>query len=298
MIRSNMFRSSAQRALAADDSAAAGAAKQPAVLTVADDMDSRRIFDTIDETVAYLTRCSETLSDFDKIPIAAAGMDSDGNFDSAIYTPDMQVMVSTLRQAKEGVKAIVVAPIPSMKTILASPEALAWAEKILQKELNHVAVRQLRTAADVSVVTDQIPTTLGAYISTQREASGIIESYNELYKQLNSTMGGKIPVWAKARLTKGELKRALESKAYAEEYYPALENRAEGKDSLFVVALNLGASAAKVKGLNAEIFTRWLDTRNNKALTASDDEDNFDMESLTESMLKVEDAPAADAAKA
>jgi hypothetical protein len=272
--------------MAADDAAAAGAAKTPDVKTVADDMDSRRIFDNIEEAIAYLTRCSEELSDFADIPIAGAGMDSEGNFDPQVYTDDMQVMVATLRKAKEGVKAIVVAPIPKLDVILANAEGKDWAQKILHKELNHVAVRALRDAADVSTVADQIPTTLGAYVSTQREASGIIESFNELYKGLNATMGGKVPVWTRARLTKGELKRALESKAYAEEYYPALENRGEGKDSLFVVALQLGIAAAKQKGLDPEIFQRWTNTRNLKALTVEDDEEDFDLASLTESMLK------------
>lgn len=294
----NLFNSSARIFRAADDSAAQGAGntKAPEPKTVADDMDSRRIFANIDEATAYLTKCATELSDFGSTAIAAAGMDSEGNFDSKVYTEEMDVMVSVLGSRKEGVKAIVVAPIPKITTILANPEAMSWMTKILHKELNHVAVRALRDAADVATVVDQIPTTLGGYISSQREASGIIESYNELYKGINATMATKIPVWSKARLTKGELKRALESKAYAEEYYPALENRGEGKDSLFVLALQLGISGAKTKGLDPAIFQRWLDTRNQKALTAAeDDADDFDLGSLTESMLKA-DAPAAEAA--
>lgn len=288
-----LFSSASSRVLrAADDSAAQGAPKAPEPKTVADDMDSRRIFANIEEATAYLTKMATELSDFESTAIAAAGMDAEGNFDPAVYTDQMDVMVSVLGSRKGGVKAIVVAPIPKIQSILESPEALAWATKILHKELNHVAVRALRDAADVATVVDQIPTTLGGYISSQREASGIIETYNELYKGINATMSAKIPVWSKARLTKGELKRALESKAYAEEYYPALENRGEGKDSLFVLALQLGISGAKTKGLDPAIFQRWIDTRNQKALTAADDEgDDFDLGSLTESMLKA-DAPA------
>jgi hypothetical protein len=294
MTRTALF-SSARILRAADDSNAAGAPKAPEPKTVADDMDARRIFPNIEEATTYLTKMAEELSDFDTTAIAAAGMDSEGNFDPKVYTSDMDVMVSVLGSRKGGVKAIVVAPVPKIQTILDNPEAVAWMTKILHKELNHVAVRALREAADVATVVDQIPTTLGGYISSQRESAGIIETYNELYKGLNATMSAKIPVWAKARLTKGELKRALESKAYAEEYYPALENRGEGKDSLFVMALQLGIAGAKGKGLDPAIFQRWTDTRNQKALTAGDEEgDDFDLSSLTESMLKA-DEPKADA---
>lgn len=297
MTRTQLMLTSAAICFAADDAAAAGAAKVPAPKTVADDMESRRIFANADDAVAYLTKCAADFTDFESTPFASAGVDSEGNFDPEVYTDQMDVMVATLSKKGGGIKAIVVAPVPKLDALLAADGGRTWAEKILQKEFNHVAVRVLREAADVSTVVDQMPTTIGGYTSSQRESSGIAATYDELYKGLNATMAGRVPVWAKARLTKGELKRALESKAYAEEYYPALENRGEGKDSLFVMVLNLGASIAKAKGLDPAIFARWSDTRNAKTLAATEEDgDDFDLASLTESMLKA-DAPAADAAK-
>lgn len=263
------------------------------VLTVAEDMDSRRIFSTVTDAENYLNKCAADFSDFATTPLAAVGL-PDGEFDPTIYTDGMEVMVATLRKAKAGIKAIVVAPVPSLNLLLADSAGRDWIKRIIEKELNHVAVRSLREAEDISTVVDQIPTTMAAYISSARESSGIMDTFNELYKSLNSTLSAKIPVWAKARLVKGELKKCLESKGYSDEYYPALENRGEGKDSLFVVALNLGIAGAKAKGMDATIFERWAATRNAKAFTpgqADTEEDDFDIGDLSAEMMKA-DAPA------
>lgn len=262
--------------------------------TVANDMPGRRIFPNLEEATTYLNAKAEELSDFSKIPLAAAGMDSDGNFDKTIYNESMQVMVATLK-SKTKVKAIVVAPIPSIDSLLASDAGKSWLTKIIQKELNHVAVRPLREAEQVINVVDQMPLTMDAYISSARDSGGIMETFNVLYKIINDTLAGSVPVWKKARFIKGELKKAMESKGYAAEYYAALEDRGEGKDSLFVTALNLGIRAAKRKGLDPTIFERWLENRDAKTFTAEDEDedDDFDLDSLEESLIEA-DTPATD----
>lgn len=260
------------------------------------DMTARRIFGNIDEATQYLTASAEAFADFGDIPIAAPGMDSEGNFDPAIYTDQTDTMVSVLRSGSK-VKAIVVAPIPKVGALLDSEEGRKWVDKILHKELNHVAVRHLREAEDVSTVVDQMPTTLDGYITSGREGGGgIMEAYDELYKQINATLATKLPVWSKARFTKGELKKALESKGYASEYYPAVEDYKGA--SLFETALALGVAAAKRKGLDPTIFERWADTRNNKTFTPGEDEDedSLDLDSLTDALIDNEKGEATEAA--
>jgi hypothetical protein len=276
---------------------AATDSKEPKAKTVGEDMAARRIFPNIDEATQYLTASAEAFSDFEDTPVVAPGMDEDGNFDPEVYPDSVDVMVSVLRSARK-VKAIVVAPIPRISALMASPEGEKWMEKIIHKELNHVAVRHLRDAEDVDTVRDQIPTTLDAYITSGREGGGgILESFDELYKQINATLGAKLPVWSKARFTKGELKKALESKGYASEYYPAVEDY-KGQ-SLFETALQLGIAAAKRKGLDPTIFERWADTRNNKTFNPADeeDEDALELDSLTDALLEsekpAEETPAA-----
>lgn len=262
--------------------------------TVGEDMASRRIFPTIAEASQYLMASAAQYADFGDMTIAAPGMDEEGNFDSEIYSDDKDVMVSILRNARK-VKAIVVAPIPRVNALLESDEGRKWVEKILHKELNHVAVRHLRDAEDVTTVTDQIPTTLDAYIIGREGGGGLLEAYDELYKQVNATLATKLPVWAKARFTKGELRKALESKGYASEYYPAVEDY-KGQ-SLFETALELAIAAAKRKGFDPTIFERWKATRNSKTFNAGDDDDDEDLgvEGLLAS-LEESDKPEGEAA--
>lgn len=276
---------------------AADESKAPKAKTVAEDMTARRIFPTIGEAVDYLKASAANFTDFGSYPIAAPAMDENGNFDSEVYNDQTDTMVALLRKESK-VKAIVVAPVPKIDAILANEAGRAWLDKIIHKELNHVAVRQLRDAEDVSTVIDQIPTTLDAYITSGREGgSGIMESFNELYKLINQALS-QVGVWAKARLIKTDLRKAMESKGYALEFFPALENRSDG--SLFAKAIALGASAAKRRGLDPTIFERWAATRDAKEYKpGEDDESDIDLDNLdalTDSMLAA-DTKADDAAK-
>lgn len=262
--------------------------------TVADDMDNRRVFGTPEEAAEYLGQCAERFEDFGKMVLAAPGLDMEtGEFDPEVYTDSMDVMVSLLRN-KSKIKAIVVAPVPKVSVLMESKQGQDWIAKILHKEMNHVAVRALREAEDVSNVIDQMPVTIDGYLEPGRGDSGIMETFAELYKAINQALSSKVPAWAKARLIKSELKKAMESKGYAENFYPVLEDY-KGQ-SLFVAALNLGIAAAKRKALDPTIFQRWLDSRDSKVLSigedSEDEEFNLDIGAMSESMLEETGEPA------
>lgn len=274
--------------------------KEAKAKTVADDMTARRIFEDAAAAHQYLMASAEQFSDFADIPVVGPGIDDEGNFDPEIYSDQMNVMVSTLRKQGQGVKAIVVAPVPKVEVLLESDAGRQWIDKILHKELNHVAVRHLRDAEDVEAYIDQIPTTVEGYITSERGTGGIIETFNELYKGIDTALSSKLAVWQKARLTKGEFKKALESRGYALEYYSALEDYKGA--SLFETALNLGIAAAERKGLDPTIFERWKATRNAKTYTPGEDEDEeLDLDALTDALVeetsesKEAEAPAAEA---
>ena len=272
----------------ATPSAAAPAKKAE---TVAESMAQRAIFATPDDAAAYLNTSSERFADFDSVPFVARGMDDEGNFDPAVYTDGMRVMVSVLKNRQTDakgealpstVKAIVVTPVPSLDSILANAAAKDWLSGVIDKELNHIAVRALRTADDVSTVADQMPTTLEGYISSKRESGGIMETFDSLFKSIIAVLAKKSPAWAKARLIKTELKKAMESKGYATEYYPALEDRGT-QPSLFVMGMQFGQRIAKEQGLDPAIFDRWLATRDAKTLKADAAiaGDDFDLDDLS-----------------
>lgn len=288
------------------DSAPTGAAAPAKPKTVIENMDSRRMFDSAEDAANYLNKCSEEFSDFANHPQIINGVDEEGNFDPAIYGEGTRVMVAVLANRGEKgkpstVKAIVVTPAPSLDSLLADENGRAWLSKIADKELNHVAVRALRTADDVESVQDQMPLSMADYITSSRESSGgIMETFNTLFKGIIATLAAKSPAWAKARLTKGELKKSLESKAYAMEFYSKLEDRGD-KPSLFEMALQLGEREAKNQGLDPAIFDKWAKSRNEKTLTAAaaDDSEDFDLDDLAFASQDAEDstdaAPAAEA---
>jgi hypothetical protein len=293
--------------------------KAPAKPILADDMTARRTFyptrdesgdvisSALEQAQEYLAGIMERFDDFDDYPFAASGvsLDDEGNavFDESVYAEDSGVMVGLLKKNKEGVKCTFMAPIPDFPAMVADTvdgPAQSWAVAILEKEANHVAVRALREAEDVSLVVDQMPASADSYFSSGRGAgAGIMATFNELYKAINALLASKVPAWAKAKLYKSEMQKAMESKAYAMEYYQTLEDRGE-RESLFVLACNMGIRAAAKKGMDPTIFERWLATRNEKPfkLDATDEgEDDFDLDSLTESLLAEPAKPATEQAE-
>lgn len=294
-------------------------AATPKPKTTLEGMTGYRSFDSTDEATAYLAKCNEDFTDFAEQHFAMVGVDESGAFKPDVYTPDMRVRVAVLRNVPRTVggkrdattiKAVVVTPVPTIPSLLGidadtweivkdSP-AMAFVVKTLDKELNHIAVRPLRDAENIETAMEQVPTTLAGFIESNRETGGILETFNELYKTINDTLAKQVPLWSKARLVKAELKRAMESKAYALEYYPALEDRGEdgngkAKDSLFVLALQFGQKLAKSKGMDAAVFDKWLASRDAQTLKAStdDDEDDISLDDLVADLGE----PAADDGK-
>lgn len=312
----------------ADAGASGAAATTPAPTetakpkTTLEGMTGYRSFDSTDEATAFLAKCNADFTDFADQHFAMVGVDSEGAFKPDVYTSDMRVRVAVLRNVPRTVngkreattiKAVVVTPVPTIPSLLGidsdtweivkdSP-SMAFVVKTLDKELNHIAVRPLRDAENIETAMEQVPTTLAGFIESNRDTGGIQETFNELYKTINDTLAKQVPLWSKARLIKAELKKAMESKAYAIEYYPALEDRGEdgngkAKDSLFVLALQFGIKLAKSKGMDSAIFDKWLASRDAQTLKASADEDDDDI-SLDDLVADLgepaaDEAPAAD----
>lgn len=270
--------------------------------TVIDDMASRRIFDSTDDAATYIAKCQADFPDFDGYPVAAAGFTEDGDFDPEVYTEEMRVAVAVLTQRGEGpnsstVKAIVIYPTPKIDAILSSDAGQAWLTSIMEKELNHVAVRNLRKAGTpgneeltIADAIESMPTSISDYITSNREATGgILEVYNTLWQLIKKALGKKFKAFALANLSKKELRKGIESASYASAIYPQLEdrtNKAGEKASFFEIAGNFGILLAKEQGLDPAFFEKALANRNEKTIEVSDDEDDFDMEAMAAELSK------------
>lgn len=278
------------------------ATKAPKPKTTFENMSARKIFADSTSMLAYLGACAEKFTDFntEDQTIIIPFTDDSGEIDAAKFdAPGYESMVATLKErGATSLKAIVVTPIPTLDLLLESDDGRAFVQEVVRKELNHRAVRQLRVAENPTTVADQIPYSVESFTSSSRGDAGIVEAYNELYKHINDTLSKGSPAWKRRKLTKSELRAALESKAFALDSYPELEE-AGANGSLFVLALKLGAMTAEKKGLDPTIFTRWLDSRDAAAFEATEEEEALlDFDSLAEQMLaepKADDAaPAAD----
>lgn len=292
-------------------------ADEQKIKTVIDDMESRRLFDTVEEATAYITKCQTDFTDFGSYPVAAVGLTEDGDFDEAVYNEDMRIAVSVLTKRGEGkdstsVHCIVIYPAPKLSAILGLADGvelgniagLEWLTGIMEKELNHVAVRQLRkaeNAQEIAEAVESMPTTIADYITSGREStSGILETFNQLWQIIKKGMGAKSKPFALANLSKKELRKAMESASYAATVYPQLETRVNKKgepESLFVLAATFGQLLAKQESLDSTIFDRMISQRNEKEISVSDDEEEFDLEAMAAS-LAAKDEPAAETEEA
>lgn len=286
----------------------ASESKAPKTLTVIDDMDNRRLFDSPEDAATYIAKCQTDFADFNSYPVAAVGLTEEGDFDPEVYTDSMRIAVSVLTQRGEGagsstVKAIVIYPSPKLEAVLESATGRDWLTAIMEKELNHVAVRQLRKAADADEIADAIqsmPTTLEAYTTSGRESTGgILQAYNDLWQLIKKAIGAKSTPFRLANLSKKELRKGMESRAYALAIYPKLEDRENKqgqRESLFEVAANYGLLLAKAKGLDATLFERMLAQRDEKVIDANEDEDEgeFDLEAMAAELVATEAAESSD----
>lgn len=270
------------------------------VKTVLADMPSRSVFDTVEEASNYIAKIGgdgETpgdLSDFGSFPVVFVGSTPEGDFNPEVYTSAMQVSIAKLTEkgsTKEGaekptvVKAIVIYPSPNPKAVIADESMQDWLAGIIAKEANLVAMRPLRkavTASDLVEAQEQMPQSFEDYRTSGRETtSGILETFNTLWQLIKKAMGERYKSFALANLSKKELRKAMESASYAATVYPKLETRENKKgepDSYFEKAIRLGLALAAAESLDATIFERMLETRNEKTIDVADDEDGEDFD--------------------
>lgn len=286
------------------------AAEAPKPLTVIDDMDQRRLFDSVEDATGYIEKCQTEYADFNSYPVAAVGLTETGEFDPEVYTDDVKIAVSVLTKRGDGpnsttVHCIVIFPAPKLEAILGLPEGVElgnaagadWLIGIMEKELNHVAVRQLRkaeNAEEIAEAVESMPKSVNDYITSGRETtSGILETFNQLWQIIKKGMGQKSKPFALANLSKKELRKAMESASYAATVYPQLETRQNKKgepESLFVLAASFGQLLAKQEHLDTTIFDRMLSQRDEKEISVAEDEEEFDLEAMAATLAKKEAA--------
>lgn len=277
------------------------------------DIDSRKTFATVADALAYITEIGDYTGFADlQQAIVGAVADEDGNvtLDPAIYDSTMEVAVAIVSEKVAGAKmkpiALAVYPTPAPDAVLALDEGKAWVAKLIEKEANLVAMRALRKSDNIEESAAAMPTTIASYITPSREAAtGILATYEAVWKDIKSLMAKKSRAWAIANFSKKELRRALESASYASGTYPKVE-KGGGDSSLFVFAIGLGKLLAQKAELDPAFFDNALAKRNEHVINIDDEDGELTLDDLLaeaaeaaegEADESIEEAPASNDAE-
>ena len=262
------------------------ATNEEAAKTVAD-IDSRKTFKAVDDALAYIGEIGEYVGFGDlQQAIVGAVADDEGNvtLDPAIYDESMEVAVAIVSEKVAGAKmkpiALAVYPTPAAEAVLASDEGKAWVAKLIEKESNLVAMRALRKSDNIEESASAMPTTIASYITPSREAAtGILATYEAVWKDVKALMAKKSRAWAIANFSKKELRRAIESASYASGTYPKVE-KGGGESSLFVFAAGLGKLLATKAGLDPAFFDNAIAKRNEHVINIDDEDGELTLDDL------------------
>ncbi len=252
------------------------------------DIPQRSVFPTVESAMEYIGKIVAIMDKEGEthLPLHMFGfeLDSDGNvgakdgeawpegFNAAVIL--LQSQEEYINEDKEKKKrqvphTILLRPFPTVEQLLADSAGEKMIRSVLEKELNHRAVRPLRTADNLAAVLGEVPASIAAFCSSGRESGGsILGAFNELYAQVHDYVKGKIDRVSRARLIKAEMKKCLENTSYANHYYTALEEAGDFK-TLLSCFIALGGK----KGIDVTIFESWAATRDEQSFDSVDAED-------------------------
>lgn len=268
-------------------------------------------FVTAENALAKIAPSTDTLYG---LPIAVVGLiqlkDADGNLvlddegnpqdvpDPAVYSPGTLVRVGTLGtrieingKGKNGVKAVVVMPIPTVAQVLADEEGTEFIQRILSKEFALVGYRNIRDAATMNELMAQIakmPKTVSDYLAAAKSAGSAAdtETFDALWTPLRASLKKSLPALYAVLPTKAEAIRAIRSKSYATEHFPELENAKAGSIFLKLAQAVIANAATNTteKGepapLDSSAIADWIKERDTTELGKSEPKDYSAIDSL------------------
>jgi hypothetical protein len=171
-------------------------------------------------------------------------------------------------------------PIPSLEGLLDDERGEEMVREVIRKELNHRAVRKLRTAENVLAMASEMPLSIESFAVSQSGGgvAGLV-AFDDHWLLYSSTLA-KHPavgaVWG-SRFPGGKgkaaIRGAIENAARARALFPELEAFGpEGKEeSLFVRLLQAVIKKAESQGQDTSLLRAWLDTRDQQTYEAGEE---------------------------
>lgn len=183
---------------------------------------------------------------------------------------------------QNGARGFAVYPLHPIDAIQADDSGVEWLLKIVEKEASHVALRGLRNV-NPSLGTDALaqaamdmPLTVSDYVEETTRESLDTSAFDKLWKQFRTMLANNTATAALAtRLPqKGDVIKAIRSKAYAEEQHSQLESMgafkfiAETMAGIIDAMRQQAVEAGEDYELDSSEIRAWLATRDTKVFAA------------------------------
>lgn len=206
----------------------------------------------------------------------AAGVAVNANEITEGNTPVVAVVGARERDAKgvmqSGIRAVVMFSMPTTDAIIEHEEGRKWLDKIVEKELAHVAFRRLRnaeSAEELELAAKSIPDTIDAFIASYNVGEGLdTDSFDKVWLTVKKLVKEKNAALVELLPGKADVIKAMRSKAFAESQ---TENGVDAleKAGVFVYLLKgcIGAAKAnttedgKPDELDTSEMEKWLAER-------------------------------------
>lgn len=174
---------------------------------------------------------------------------------------------------KQVPKALFLQPIPSVDQLLADSTGRAMVEAVIAKELNHRAFRPVRATENMEAALGEMPASIAAYCTSGREssASSALAVYNDLFGDITKQLKEKVNAFKVARITKAELRKAMENAAYAAHYYPTLEEA-----GFFKLVCGLFSQFGAKADYDVSLIDTWAATRDEQQFKADESTGGLD----------------------
>jgi hypothetical protein len=199
--------------------------------------------------------------------------------------------IETPEGKSNGIIGLAVYPAHTVESLMQAAEGADWLNRIAQKEIGLVAFRRLRlteedSIEDMNAAAAAMPTAASDFTVARTATSGgafeVFDSNWVDFRKMLGTNEANADL-AKMLTPKASVLKAIRSKAYAEQAFPALEERGLiVKVAQFFAATltNLAASGdVEVHG-DVTAIDRWIDGRENLDLTETVTESALDSVNL------------------
>lgn len=188
-----------------------------------DKLASRTVFDSLEKAVAAFTAATAVDP---AVPFFRADDEAFDGMNAAVSV----IGIRDKSQKADGIKAIVLFPIPSLDAFLESEKGREWLDKISDKEASHVSFRGLRNAETLEELANEfaaMPSSVEDIVTQHTRSGGLdTDTFDAVWSPLRALLKKQMAALYSAMPNqKAEVLRAIRSSKAAAQISNDLESR-------------------------------------------------------------------------